>query len=189
MKLLDLCLGLIVLVLLATSGFTADPRTDFDFRLSRVIARLNREAQTEAAGPSFLAEMIEREYATRPNELKWAAGHSVHWGDAAALAYINATTGRTFEKMTSDNAREDFWSYVEKAEMDPEKMVLSLENFVKVAEKERNTKIFERLRTSRRVQPMPDLGSGFGLFQESLDFRRIDSIRTAKIHNVTVLGK
>ena len=48
------------------------------------------------------------------------------------------------------------------------------EGFQKRAEHERNTRIFDRLRASRKVHPMPDLGSGFGLFQEALDFRHID---------------
>jgi hypothetical protein len=59
-----------------------------------------------------------------------------------------------------------------------------LESFLKRTEKERNSRIFHRLRVSRRIPPMPDLGSGFGLFQEALDFRRIDSPRPTKIHSV-----
>jgi hypothetical protein len=50
-------------------------------------------------------------------------------------------------------------------------------------EHERNSRIFDKLRASRKVHPLPDLGSGFGLFQEALDFRRIDSSPT-KLHPV-----
>jgi hypothetical protein len=57
------------------------------------------------------------------------------------------------------------------------------EGFQKRVERERNSRIFDRLRASRRVHPLPDLGSGFGLFQEALDFRRIDSPRPTKIHD------
>jgi len=105
-----------------------------------------------------------------------------------ALAYIQATTGRSFEALTKDGATKDFWGYVNKVEMSPEKMARSLENFLKLAEKERNTRIFERLRASRRIQALPDLGSGFGLFQEALDFRRLDTVGPTKIHTV-VSGK
>ena len=84
--------------------------------------------------------------------------------------------------MTREDARRDFWAYVERVGMSQEKMAHSMENFMRMAEKERNSRIFERLRLSRRIQAMPDLGSGFGLFQESLDFRRIDTPRPAKIH-------
>jgi hypothetical protein len=72
--------------------------------------------------------------------------------------------------------------------MTADKMARNLESFLKMAEKERNTRIFQRLRVSRRIQPMPDLGSGFGLFQEALDFRRIDVPRPTKDHTA-VSGK
>jgi hypothetical protein len=62
-------------------------------------------------------------------------------------------------------------------------MAHSLERFLKRTERERNSRIFDRLRASRRIHPLPDLGSGFGLFQEALDFRRIDSPRPTKIHD------
>ena len=84
--------------------------------------------------------------------------------------------------MAQEEAIRDFWSYAENAGMSCEKMAHSLQSFLKRAERERNSRIFDRLRASRRVQPLPDLGSGFGLFQEALDFRRIDSARPTKIH-------
>ncbi|HSU88012.1 MAG TPA: hypothetical protein VLL56_04210, partial [Terriglobia bacterium] len=68
--------------------------------------------------------------------------------------------------------------------MNCEKMTRSLGAFLKRVERERNSRIFDRLRASRRVHPLPDLGSGFGMFQEALDFRRIDSPHgPTKIHD------
>jgi hypothetical protein len=102
----------------------------------------------------------------------------------ATLAYIQATTGKSFEEMVHENARHDFYSYAENAGMSCEKMLRSLDDFLQRAERERNTRIFERLRGSRRVHPMPDLGNGFGLFQEALDFRHIDIPQPTKIHDL-----
>lgn len=158
--------------------------------LADAIAKLNHEASLDVEGPMRLADLIQREYGTRGDELKWAAGQSLSWGEIAALAYIQATTGRTFAEMTREDARHDFWSYAENAGMSCDKMAHSLESFLKRAEKERNSRIFDKLRASRRVHPLPDLGSGFGLFQEALDFRRIDSPRPTKIHDLPgVLAK
>src|SRR5262245_24461840 len=162
----------------------SDPRTDFDTQLNHVIGKLNREAQVDVEGTALLADLTRREFGTPDEELKWAIDRAMTWGEIVALSYIRATTGRSFEAMTNGDARKDYWAYVEKAGMRPERMADSLENFLKMAEKERNSRIFERLRVSRRVQAMPDLGSGFGLFQEALDFRRIDSPRPTKIHTV-----
>jgi hypothetical protein len=63
-------------------------------------------------------------------------------------------------------------------------MIHSLDQFLKRVEEERNTRIFERIRANRRVQRMPDLGSGFGLLQEALDFRRLESPRPTKVHTL-----
>ena len=151
--------------------------------LTNAITTLNREASLDAEGPMRLADLIRKEYGASEDELRWAVKQSMNWGEIAVLAYIQATTGKTFAEMTQDNARDDFWSYAENSGMSCEKMAQSLKSFLKRAERERNTRIFDRLRTSRRVQPLPDLGSGFGLFQEALDFRRIDeSPRPTKVH-------
>jgi hypothetical protein len=53
-------------------------------------------------------------------------------------------------------------------------MMHSLEQFSRRVERERNSRIFEELRNVRTTTQTPDLGNGFGLFQEALDFRRID---------------
>jgi hypothetical protein len=159
----------------------SDPQLSAAF--TNAIAKLDREASADADGAAFLAGMIQKEYGTRGDELRWAFEQKLSWGEIAALAYIQATTGKTFEEMTRENARRDFWSYAENAGMSCEKMAHSLQGFMKRAERERNSRIFDRLRASRRIHPLPDLGSGFGLFQEALDFRRIDTPRPTKIHD------
>lgn len=150
--------------------------------LTNAIARLDRESQ--------LAELIHKEYGTREEELRWAGERSLSWGEITALAYIQATTGKSFAEMTAHDAREDFWTYAENAGMSCEKMARSLESFLKRAERERNSRIFDRLRASRRIHALPDLGSGFGLFQEALNFRRIDLPQLTKTHaGVGILSK
>jgi hypothetical protein len=151
--------------------------------LANVIAALNKEASQDVENPMLLAELIQKEFGTREDELRWAVKQSLSWGEITTLAYIQATIGKSFEEMTRENARHNFWSYAENAGMSFDKMAHAMESFMKRTEKERNTRIFERLRASRRVHPMPDLGSGFGLFQEALDFRRIDDVPPpTKIH-------
>ncbi len=151
--------------------------------LTNAITKLDREAVAGADGPGFLAGLIQREFGTRAEEMEWGLEHELTWGEITALAYIQAATGKTFAEMTQEDARRDFWSYAENAGMSCEKMVRSLETFTRRAEKERNSRIFDRLRASRRVHALPDLGSGFGLFQEALDFRRIEQPRPTKIHD------
>ncbi len=178
---------LLTTFVISATSFAADPRTAFDDQLHHVIGKLNRQADVDVETPVLLSQLLQREYRTRPEEIRWAASHSVSWGEIVTLAYIQAATGRSFETMTNEGARQDFWSYVEKTEMTADKMTRNLESFLKLAEKERNTRIFERLRVSRRIQPMPDLGSGFGLFQEALDFRQIDAPRPTKVHTVVTV--
>ena len=83
--------------------------------------------------------------------------------------------------MNQEDARRDFSAYAENAGMSFDKMAHSLEGFLKMTERERNSRIFDKLRASRKVHPLPDLGNGFGLFQEALDFRSIDSPRPTKV--------
>lgn len=181
-----------LLITFALPAFALDGRAEFDAAVTNAIAKLNRQASVDAEDSMRLAELIQREYGTREEELKWAVDNGLSWGEITALAYIQATTGRSFALMNREiapmdgwpkDARRDFWSYAENAGMSSTKMAHSLENFMRRAEKEGNSRIFERLRASRRVHPLPDLGSGFGLFQEALDFRRIDSPRPTKIHD------
>jgi hypothetical protein len=154
--------------------------------LLNAIARLDREATSDPQGPALLADLLEKEFGTREEELMWAAmDKKMSWGDIAALAYIQATTGKSFAEMNQEDARRNLWSYAENAGMSCEKMAHWLAGFQQRVERERNSRIFDTLRASRKVHPLPDLGSGFGLFQEALDFRRIDSPRPTKVHDVS----
>src|SRR3954451_24987249 len=85
--------------------------------LSNVISRLDREASIDSDGPSLLADLIEKAYGTREDELKWGMERKLSWGDMTALAYIQATIGKSFEEMIQENARHDFYSYAENAGM------------------------------------------------------------------------
>ncbi len=179
-------LGLLIMVLACdASAFAAgarNPNTGTD--LVRVINSLDREALSNPDSPMLVAYMIQNEYGTREEELKWAMDRKIKWGEITALAYIQATTGKSFAEMIKDNAPHDFWSYAENAGMNCAKMADSLNEFLQQVERERNSQIFDKLRASRRVHALPDLGNGFGLFQEALDFRRIDSPNVSKIHDI-----
>jgi len=155
--------------------------TELNAALTRAITKLDREASMNAEGPMLLASLIEKEYGTREEELKWGMDHKLSWGEIAALAYIQRTTGKSFAQMNQEEARRDFSAYAENAGMSFDKMAHSLEGFLKTTERERNSRIFDKLRASRKVHPLPDLGNGFGLFQEALDFRSIDSPRPTKV--------
>ncbi len=164
--------------------FAAGGSPELSAAMANAINALDRDASKDAGSPMLVADLIQKEYGTREDELKWALGHKLNWGEITALAYIQATTGKTFAEMNGENAQGDFWSYAENAGMNCEKMTRSLGAFLKRVERERNSRIFDRLRASRKVHPLPDLGSGFGLFQEALDFRRIDSPHgPTKIHD------
>jgi hypothetical protein len=162
------------------SGRSSPPA--LNVTLTNAIAKLDREASVDAEGPMLLAGLIEKEYGTREEELKWGMDQKLGWGEMTALAYIQATTGKSFTQMNQEDARRNFWTYAENAGMSCDKMAHSLDGFLKQAERERNSRIFDRLRASRKVHPLPDLSSGFGLFQEALDFRSVDSPRPTKVH-------
>lgn len=173
---------LFVVLLFVVPVFAANENPESSAALTSAIAKLDREPE--------LADLIQKEYGTREDELRWAAERSLSWGEITALAYIQATTGKSFAEMVEQDARQDFWAYAGNAGMSCEKMAHSLESFLKRAERERNSRIFDRLRASRRIHPLPDLGSGFGLFQEALDFRHIDLPQPTKSHTVSgVLAK
>ena len=152
--------------------------------MTNAVAGLDREGSTDAESPLLLAYLVQKEYGTREEELKWALDQKLTWGEITALAYIQATTGKSFAEMSRENAMRDFWSYAEEAGMDGAKMVHSLDGFLKRVERERNSRIFDRLRVSRRVHALPDLGNGFGLVQEGLDFHRIESPSVSKVHDI-----
>jgi hypothetical protein len=153
--------------------------------LSNAIGKLDRMALTDSEGPLLLADLLQKEFGTRIEELKWGLEQKMSWGEIVALAYIQATTGKSFAEMNRENARGNFWSYAENSGMSCEKMAHWVNGFHGRVERERNSRVFDRLRASRKVSPLPDLGSGFGLFQEALDFRRIDLPRPIKVHDVS----
>jgi hypothetical protein len=152
--------------------------------LSNTLAKLDREAAMDSDGLILLGDLLQKDFGTRADEINWGIAQKMSGGEIAALAYIQATTGKSFAQMNQEEARRNFWAYAENAGMSCEKMAHWLEGFQKRVERERNSRIFDRLRVSRKVHPLPDLGSGFGLFQEALDFRRIDSPQPTKLHNV-----
>jgi hypothetical protein len=163
-------------------AYAAADRGAFDDALEK----LNREA----ASGFDLGALIQAEYGADSKEIEWARKQKLAWGEIAALAYIHATTGRSFAEMIEGGANSDFWTYAADAGMNCGKMAQQMDSFFKQTERERNSRIFERLRASRRVHSLPDLGAGFGLFQEALDFRRLDSPRPTKIHTLPgVLAK
>ena len=165
---------------LAVSPLLAEAtRTEFDARMSATMTKLNAESAAPE-GASIVGEMIRREYDAPTEEMQWARSRGLSWGSIAALAYIRATTGESFSVLDSD--AKDLWVYADKAGMNADKMALSLGRLLKRVEEERNTRIFERVRSSRRAMRMPDLGSGFGLLQETLDFRRLETPKPTKIH-------
>ena len=185
MKIRRTFLGLLFATLVSTvSGLASGrPAPEPSAVLTNAVSRLDRSVSGFESS-AWLADLIEKEYGTREEELKWAVGHKLGWGDIAALAYIQATTGKSFAAMIEGNARRDYWAYADNAGMNCEKMTTSLDNFLKRVERERNTRIFASLRASRQVHPIPDLGNGFGLFQEALDFRHIDIAQPNKVHDV-----
>jgi len=176
-------LGLLFVAFTCGPMFAANERPELSVAFNNTIAKVSREASIDAEAPLRFATLVQSEYGTRAEELSWAVEQSLSWGEIVTLAYIQATTGRSFSDMTQQNARQNFWIYAEDAGMSCEKMTRSIEGLFKRAEKERNSEIFNRLRTSRHVYALPDLGSGFGLFQEALDFRRIDPPRPTKVHD------
>jgi hypothetical protein len=179
-------LGLLLAILAFGTPLVASGRRNPELSvvLSNSISKLDREAAIDPEAPILLADLLEKEFGTSEEELKWGMDQHLSWGEIVALAYVQATTGKSFEEMDKQGARQDFWSYAENVGMSRDKMAHWLEGFQRQVEKERNSRIFDRLRASRKVHPLPDLGSGFGLFQEALDFRHIDLPRPTKIHDV-----
>jgi hypothetical protein len=151
---------------------------------SNALAKLDRQAAMDSDSSILLMILLQKEFGTSEEELMWSMDQKMSGGEIAVLAYIQATTGKSFAEMNQENARRDFWFYAEDAGMSRDKMAHWLNGFQKRLERERNSRIFDRLRASRKVHPLPDLGSGFGLFQEALDFRRMESPRPTKVHGV-----
>ena len=152
--------------------------------VNNAILKLDREVSKDTDSAELLADLIEKEFGTQEEELKWGLEQKLGWGGMTALALIQASTGKSFAEMVQEGARRDFWAYAENVGMSGDKMAHALDDFMRRAQRERNTRIFGKLRASRRVHPIPDLGNGFGLFQEALDFRHIDVPQPTKIHDV-----
>ena len=169
---------------LGLAPFWAAPtKAVFDAQLKSVIAKLNAEV-TGPEGITVLATRIQSEFSTTPEEMRGGLDKGLSWGSIAVLAYVRATTGESLDALATAEVDKDIWSYADKAGMSVDKMSRSLDRLVKQVQSERNTRIFERLRSDRRVSRMPDLGSGFGILQETLDFRRLESPRPTKVHNL-----
>jgi len=173
-----------LVVAMATPAHAAGSRAEFDARVRTTVDRITRDTVLDTESTRIFAGLLQTEYGTSIDDLKWAVEHAVPWGDVAALAYIRATTGRSFEEINSQNAQRDLWSYIEQAGMNSDKLLSSLERIAKLAEMERNSRIFDRLRGSRIVSRLPDLGSGFGLVQDAMDFRHVNTPNPEKIHTV-----
>jgi hypothetical protein len=167
----------------AVPAVAAVTRAEFDAQLKGIVTKLNAEADGPE-GVAVLVSLIQIEFSTTVEELRQGLDSGMSWGSIAVFAYIRATTGRTFEALGTAEVDKDIWGFADKEGMSVDKMSRSLSRLVKQVESERNTRIFERLRSDRRVSRIPDLGSGFGILQETLDFRRLESPRPTKVHNV-----
>ena len=66
---------------------------------TNALTKLDREASMDAEGPMLLVDLIEKQYGTREEELKWGMAHKLSWGEISALAYIQATTGKSFAEL------------------------------------------------------------------------------------------
>jgi hypothetical protein len=171
----------LTLVLGVSPSLAEATQAEFDDQVKGTLAKLNTEAAAPE-GANILGTIIQREYDTPAEEMQWALNRGLAWGSIAARAYIRATTGESFAALDKAAAEKNLWAYVEKAGMNADKMARSLSQLLKLVEEERNTRIFEQVRLSRKVARMPDLGSGFGFLQETLDFRRLETPRPTKIH-------
>lgn len=158
----------------------------FERGLIEMVGRLDIDVESDPSNAQVYANLLSEEFGTSQAELRWALDEGLSWGRIAILSYFQATTGRSFGELRSEGADVDLAGFVTNSEMSSDKMIGALEGFLEVAERERNSGIFNRMRASRRYQPLPDLGSGFGLFQEALDFRRLDPPSPTKIHVGTI---
>src|SRR5713226_9679227 len=98
-------LGLLLTILVFGSPlFAAESRSPaLNVVLTNAIAKLDREASMDAESPALLADSIQKEYGTPEEELKWAVAKKLSWGEITTLAYIQATTGKSFAEMTQED--------------------------------------------------------------------------------------
>src|SRR5437870_12243924 len=71
--------------------------------VTNAISRLDREASTSSGGSMLLADLIEKEFGTREEELQWGIDQKLSWGEITALAYVQATTGKSFAAMNQED--------------------------------------------------------------------------------------
>ena len=179
-NLLSGALGLLLVFPVMVEATDGDD--SFEDLVRDVVRQLDADVNADRGFPGVLAVLIGTEYGIRQSELQWAADESMSWGHIAVLSYERATTGREFEELALAGAHIDFAGFTATMEMSRDRMVISLEKLARMAVRERNSRIFDRLRSSRRFDVLPDLGSGFGLFQEALDFRLVGPPSPAKVH-------
>ena len=91
-------LGLLFATLVSGPVFASGrPKPEPNVVLGNVILKLDREASMDTEAQALLADLIGKEYGTHEDELKWGMDHRLAWGDITALAYIQATTGKSPE--------------------------------------------------------------------------------------------
>lgn len=166
----------------SVAAHSADVDSSFEDRVARVVRQLDADVGADGGFPGVLAVLLATEYGTSRADLEWALGESISWGHIAVLSYVGATTGRKFEELATADAHGNTIGFVVRMEMSQDRMLNSLEALAGTAVRERNSRIFNRLRSTRRFDVLPDLGAGFGLFQEALDFRQIGPPSPTKVH-------
>ena len=179
---------------LAVAG-SAQTRADgrkFEDRLLGVADQLNGDFLSDPGLAGLYAQMLGEEYGTAQSQFVWALDQDISWGQIAILSYVQATTGSSFEKLAAAGAHlnaANTLKYATGMEMSHDKMTQSLEGFAARAVEERNSRIFDLLRVSRRADTLPDLGAGFGLFQEALNLRELGPADPIKVHSGSGFSK
>src|ERR1041384_5824403 len=94
-------LGLLFAMLALGSTIFASGRAtpELNVVLSNAISKLDREASKDSESAMLLAGLLMKEFDTHEEELKWGLDQKMSWGEIAALAYIQATTGKSFAEM------------------------------------------------------------------------------------------
>ncbi len=166
----------------SVAAHSEDGDFSFEDRVANVVRQFDADVAADAGFPGVLALLLAAEYGTPQADFAWALEESISWGHIAVLSYVGATTGRKFEELAREDAHGNTSGFVVRMEMSQDRMVNSLEALASTAVRERNSRIFDRLRSTRRFDVLPDLGAGFGLFQEALDFRQIGPPSPTKVH-------
>ena len=169
----------------------AEPDRISDEGVRRIVRQFSTDGRVDRAFAGILVERLGLEYRTPVSELRWAAEQVTDtpaetggfgWGDVAVLAYLQASTGWSFSELVDVGAHKDFPFFVDTLEMSHQRMAASFETLADQVIRERNSMMFDRIRSAPRSGGLEDLGAGFGLFQESLDFRQLDPPGPTKVH-------